>query len=72
MSTEAASTPVYTVAQFVQKHPAFSVGGLRHLIFFEDSNGLKKSGAVVRMGRRVLIHEAKFFAWLESQNQKAA
>jgi len=55
------------VQQFATKYPAFSVGGLRHQIFNEDSNGLKTAGAIVRNGRRVLINEPKYFAWIESQ-----
>lgn len=57
-----------TVKQFSDKHQAFAIGGLRHRIFHEETNGLKKSGAIVRNGRRVLINEEKFFAWLENQN----
>jgi len=44
-----------TVNQFSTKHPAFTNGGLRALIFNEESNGLAKSGAIVRIGRKVLI-----------------
>lgn len=62
----------HTVNQFTAKHPAFAKGGLRHFIFFGDSNGLNASGAILRMGRKVLIHEGKFFAWLESQSARAA
>lgn len=58
-----------TVNQFVDKHQAFTRGGLRSLIFNENSNGLAKSGAIVRVGRKVLIDEAKFFAWIEAQNK---
>jgi hypothetical protein len=58
-----------TVNQFTEKQPAFTTGGLRSLIFNEHSNGLAKSGAIVRIGRKVLIDDAKFFAWVESQNQ---
>ena len=61
-----------TVNQFTAKQPAFTTGGLRSLIFNENSNGLAKSGAIVRIGRKVLIDEAKFFAWVESQNQGGA
>jgi hypothetical protein len=61
-----------TVKQFSDRHPAFPIGGLRHRIFHEETNGLKKSGAIIRNGRRVLINEEKFFAWLESQNQITA
>jgi hypothetical protein len=57
-----------TVKQFSNKHPAFPIGGLCHRIFHEDTNGLKKSGAIIRNGRRVLINEEKFFSWLENQN----
>jgi len=57
-----------TVKQFTAKQPAFTIGGLRSLIFNEHSNGLAKSGAIVRIGRKVLIDETKFFAWIEFQN----
>lgn len=72
--TEATQTAwlYLTVQQFSKKHPAFPVGTLRHQIFYEETNGLKKSGAIVRNGRRVLINEPKYFAWLESQNEVAA
>ena len=33
-------------------------------IFYADSNGINKVGAVLRNGRRVLIDEDKFFKWL--------
>ena len=61
-----------TVKQFIEKHPAFNLGGIRSLIFHEHTNGLAKSGAIVRIGRKVLIDEAKFFAWVEAQNQGGA
>ena len=57
-----------TVQQFTAKHTAFNTGGLLSLIFNEHKNGLAKSGAIVRIGRKVLIDEIKFFAWIESQN----
>lgn len=60
-----------TVNQFIEKHPAFTTGGLRALIFNENTNGLSNSGAIVRIGRKVLIDEIKFFAWVESQNKAA-
>lgn len=67
------AAPTYhTVSQFAQKHPAFSVGALRQHIFDEHRNGLAESGAIVRVGRRVYINEAKFFVWLEAQNNPEA
>jgi hypothetical protein len=70
--------PLYfTVAQFSKRNPAFTEPALRNLVFKADTrestrgnipgNGLSVSGAIVRLGRKVLIHEVRFFAWLESQ-----
>ncbi len=42
------------------------IGGLRHLIFYEHTNGFKH--CVVRVGRRVLIDEDKFFEWTDKTN----
>jgi len=44
------------------------VRAIRHNIFFEDTNGLKESGAIVRNGERILIHEKRFFAWIEKRS----
>ena len=57
-----------TVTQFCEKHKAFKAGGIRALIFNEKSNGLAKSGAIIRLGRKVLIDEVLFFQWVKSQN----
>jgi len=56
-----------TIKQFCKLYPAFSVGGIRHNIFQADKNGLKESKAIVRNGRRVLIHAQRFFDWVESR-----
>jgi hypothetical protein len=40
----------FTVQQFSEQHRAFTVGGLRSLIFNANSNGLAKSGGLVRLG----------------------
>ncbi|MDI1229858.1 MAG: hypothetical protein PSU93_01765 [Methylobacter sp.] len=61
-----------TVNQFAEKQPAFTTSGLRALIFNENQNGLTGSGAIVRIGRKVLIDETKFFAWVAAQNQRSA
>jgi len=68
-----------TIRQFSEKYPAFSQGSLRNLIHLSTerysskgkipSNGL--SIALVRIGRKLLIDESKFFEWIELQNQKA-
>lgn len=72
------SQPVYfTVAQFAARNRVFTEPALRNLVFRADDrkstrgtipgNGLIESGAVLRLGRKVLLHEARFFAWLEAQ-----
>ena len=63
-------TPTFsTVNQFCERHPAFKVGGIRHLIFNEATNGLAHSSAIVRIGRKITINEEKFFAYIEGLNK---
>ena len=57
-----------TVKQFCADNPAFPEGGVRWQIFNEKQNGLAESGAVIRMGRRVLIDEEKWHSWVVAQN----
>lgn len=61
MSATTCQNPsLFTVNQFTTKHPAFTVGGLRWMIFNAKSNGLDDAKAIIRVGRRVLIHEDRF------------
>jgi hypothetical protein len=53
-----------TIPQFAESNPAFSIGGLRWLIFNEDKNGLKEAKAIIRIGRKVLIDSNRFFEWI--------
>ena len=75
--------PIYsTVEQFSQRNPAFTPHALRNLIFKADErqstkgtipgNGLIEAGAIVRVGRKVLIVESRFFDWVESQQSGRA
>ena len=61
-----------TVSQFSKEYPAFPIGGLRWQIFNEDKNGLKASGAIMRVGRKVLINVDRYFDWLYGQDQGVA
>jgi hypothetical protein len=64
-----------TVRQCADKHPAFPQGSLRNLIFLAESRGSSQGriegngldAALVRVGRKVLIDEAKFFQWIDAQ-----
>lgn len=55
-------TRLLTVQQWTEVHPWPPAGGLRHLIFYAESNGFH--AVIRRVGRRVLIDEAAFFAWI--------
>jgi|CXWL01.1.fsa_nt_gi hypothetical protein len=69
------SRTLLTVRQFSDKHPAFTQGAIRNLIFLAESrktsrgtiegNGLNI--ALIRIGRKLLIDEAKFFQWIDEQ-----
>lgn len=58
---------VFTVKQFSARNPAFSKGSLRWLLFSSRDN--KLNAAVVRVGRRVLIDEDRFVAWVKEQQR---
>ena len=64
---------LFTVEQFVAREPAFTALALRNLIFKAEprhgskGNGLIECGAIIRLGRKVLIHEARFLSWVDAQ-----
>lgn len=55
------------VAKWNEYHAWPPQGGLRHLIFHSKTNGF--NSVVRRAGRRVLIDEDAFFAWLDKQGR---
>ena len=61
----AGNTRFIPVTDWNKFHPWPPLGGLRHLVFHAASNGF--NSAVRRCGRRVLIDEAAFFAWVEQR-----
>ena len=65
--------PVFrTVKQFCGENPAFPEGGVRWQIFNENINGLKESGAIARLGRRVYINVPLYFSWITNQQNHVA
>ena len=58
-----------TVRQFVAEHPAFTMGGIRNYIYFEEFNGLKACGVIKRIGCKILIDVDAFFRWIDTQNK---
>lgn len=62
---DSAPSPIlYTVKQLADAEPALGVGAIREDLFYRKTNGLEASGAVVRRGRRLLIHRERYMAWL--------
>ena len=65
---------IVTVAQFAERNPAFTTAAVRNLVFKAaprqsslgeiPGNGLAESGALIRLGRRVLIEENLFLRWV--------
>ena len=55
-----------TVSQFCTKHAFIKEGGLRFQIFNANDNELSSFDAIIRMGRKVLIDENRYFEWVES------
>ena len=66
---EAPQRTLHTVAEFAQRHSFLTEGGLRFQIFNAENNGLAESGAIVRLGRRVLLDEPKYFGWIKGQQK---
>lgn len=71
-----------TVAQFSERYPAWTQAALRNLILNSSErlnskgdripgNALDEAGAILRVGRRVLLSESRFFRWVVSQQQRA-
>lgn len=54
-----------TVKQLCEKHPAFTLGGLRSAIYWQHE-ALEKAGAITHLGRRVLINEPVFLQFVQS------
>jgi hypothetical protein len=65
MATPEIKTRLIPVPDWKHHHPWPPEGGLRHLVFYAATNGFNK--VIRRIGRRVLIDEAAFFEWANSQ-----
>lgn len=76
MNDEQTSRGVYTLDIFGQRNPAFRPSVMRNLLWraqdrHSSQGTIKGNGlniAVIRVGRRIYIDEAKFFEWLKDKN----
>jgi hypothetical protein len=66
------SRVLLTVKQMAQQQPALSEGGIRWDLFNRDHNGLAKSGAIFRRGRRILLDPEIYLKWLETRRELVA
>lgn len=62
---EPVNRALFTVNQFVSLHPWVTRGGLRSQIFHGATNGLSRSGAIIRSGKKILIDAERYIQWLE-------
>ena len=85
LSTETSSNgsqstqTLFTVDQFSNLERVFTPPALRNLIFKAETrktwkgeipgNGLIECGAIIRVGRKVLIDGEKFLNWVRQQNK---
>ena len=71
---------LFTVKQFYERRLAWTAAAIRSLILNAEDrlnsrgeripgNGLGAAGAVVRVSRRVLIDEERFFQWIAQQQR---
>ena len=61
---------ITTVRKLASKHDGLTEHAIRIYIARSNSNGLDKSGALFRRGKRVFIIEEKFLAWLSGEPLK--
>jgi hypothetical protein len=54
-------TTLLSVKELAARHPAFTIGSLKWLLFHREENGL--ASVVVQLGRKILIDERKFLDW---------
>lgn len=62
-----AESRMIPLSQWNKFHPWPSVPALRWIRFHGESNGFNR--CVLKVGKRVLVDEAKFFQWMQEQNQ---
>lgn len=68
---EVESPILLSPAQFIERFPAFTMHGIRHVIFHARDNGLAESGALLKCGRKLLIRPDRFLGWLDARNHIA-
>lgn len=68
MITSNESQRLYTIKQFCEVNLWARPGGIRAQIFNQAENGLKEAGAIIKLGRKVLIDADRYLSWIYSKN----
>jgi len=59
------TTKLIPLTQWPAHHSYPNIAGLRYLVFNAEKNGF--ASCIKRIGKRILIDEAAYFAWVDSQ-----
>ena len=62
-------TRLIPITDWNQYHPWPPLGGMRHIRFHQSAKGFD-DGVFVKVGRRVLVDEQRFFECVARQNQQ--
>jgi hypothetical protein len=73
MTTETTASPkenrrLIPIDAWPNFHPWPTANGLRFYVKHRHTNGLDQHGAVLRVGRRILIDQDRFFSWIDAKN----
>lgn len=60
---------ILSVEQTAEQIPALTQAAIRWHLFNRKTNGLAESGAVIKIGRRVLIDFPNYIEWLKAQGE---
>lgn len=58
-------TNILSVSQTAENIPGLSESAIRWHLFNRETNGLSRSGAVLQLGRRILIDQQIFIEWIK-------
>jgi len=58
-----------TVQQYVDSHPYHTMASFRWILFNRATNGLSASGAIIKLGKKIIIDVEKAEAWENSKRE---
>lgn len=58
-----------TVQQFVDSHAYYTMASFRWILFNRATNGLTASGAIIKIGKKIIIDSEKVEEWENSKRE---